>query len=100
VQTVSDVQTVNANLNLYELKADLYDDIAAYMAGTESSKYYHKMVPYTAVEYYGDFAGKFDSDGVGYGDWEKIYLCNGYNGMTPDKRGRIPVGTTQDIQYQ
>lgn len=58
----------------------------------DSGKYYTKMVPYTAVEYYGSLE-YFDSTGAGFGDWEKIYLCNGENN-TPDKRGRVPVGAT------
>ena len=36
----------------------------------------------------------FAFGGVGIGDWEKIYLCNGYNGLTPDLRGRSLIGTT------
>jgi microcystin-dependent protein len=71
--------------------ADLDALIAAYLASQPSStKQYSKMVPYTAVEYYGSL-GYFDATGAGLGDWEKIYLCNGLNG-TPDKRGRVPVG--------
>ena len=58
----------------------------------DSGKYYTKMVPNTAVEYYGSLE-YFDSTGAGFGDWEKIYLCNGENN-TPDKRGRVPVGAT------
>jgi microcystin-dependent protein len=58
----------------------------------DSGKYYTKMVPFTAVEYYGSLQ-YFDSTGAGIGNWEKIYLCNGDNG-TPDKRGRVPVGST------
>jgi microcystin-dependent protein len=52
------------------------------------------MVPYTAVEFYPTDAimGNFNN-GIGQGDWEKIYLCNGSNG-TPDKRGVVPVGAT------
>jgi microcystin-dependent protein len=52
----------------------------------------NKMVPYAAVEYYGPLT-YFDLTGAGTGDWEEIYLCNGNNG-TPDKRGRVAVGTT------
>ena len=51
------------------------------------------MIPYTVVEFYGNITGKFDATGAGLGEWEKIYLCNGNNG-TPDKRGRVSVGTT------
>lgn len=90
----SDLTTIAANFANYVLIADINTYIAAYLAaiGAET-KYYTKMVPYTAVEYYGDLSGKFDLTGAGYGDWENIYLCNGQNG-TPDKRGRIPVGAT------
>ena len=53
-----------------------------------------KMVPYAAYPFFGDTTGKFDSDGVGIvgTDWEKVYLCNGHLGLTPDMRGRVPVG--------
>jgi len=54
-----------------------------------------KMIPYTAVEYYGSLS-YFDVTGAGLGDWDKIYLCNGLNG-TPDKRGRVPVGAIQSV---
>jgi microcystin-dependent protein len=60
-----------------------------------TTKYYNRMIPYAVVEYYGPLAGNFDSTGAGIptGPWEKIYLCNGENN-TPDKRGRVGVGTT------
>lgn len=51
-----------------------------------------KMVPYVVYEYYGPLTG-FDIDGKGTGQWEDVYLCNGNYG-TPDKRGRVAVGTT------
>ena len=60
-----------------------------------SNLQYLKMVPYTAVEYYGDLS-VFDSTGKGIGDWVNIYLCNGNNG-TPDKRGRVAVGAIQNV---
>ena len=60
-----------------------------------SDRYYNRMVPYSVVEYYGSLSG-FDLNGVGSGQWEKIYLCNGLNG-TPDKRGRSPIGATQGV---
>jgi len=89
-----DVTALAANFINYVQIADINTYIAAYLAATNAStKHYTKMVPYTVVEYYGDLTGKFDLTGAGYGDWEKIYLCNGQNG-TPDKRGRIPVGAT------
>lgn len=86
---------INVDTNYVKL-ADLNSLIQAYIDSTNTStKYYNRMVPYTAVEYYGSLAGKFDGSGAGIvgTDWEKIYLCNGDNG-TPDKRGRVPVGAT------
>ena len=54
-----------------------------------------KMVPFSVVEYYGPL-NVFDATGAGTGEWEQVYLCNGNNG-TPDKRGRIAVGTTEEM---
>lgn len=73
--------------------ADINDYIAAYLASqATATRYYTRMVPYTATEYYGSLS-VFDATGAGLPDteWENIYLCNGLNG-TPDKRGRIGVG--------
>jgi microcystin-dependent protein len=52
-----------------------------------------KMLPYAAIAYFGDLAGKFDATGAGIGDWDKVYLCNGQHG-TPDLRGITLVGVT------
>lgn len=57
--------------------------------------YYTKMIPFTAVEYYGSLAN-FDATGAGLSQWVNIYLCNGLNG-TPDKRGRVPVGAISGV---
>jgi microcystin-dependent protein len=79
----------------YVKLSDLDALIQAYLDTTSgASEYYTKMVPYTAVEFYGTLTGKFDITGAGTGDWINIYLCNGQNG-TPDKRGRVPVGAIQ-----
>jgi len=87
----------------YVKLSELNSLIAAYLASAAiTDKYYTKMVPYTALEYYGQLSGfptmsdGFSPTGVGYGYWEKIYLCNGLNG-TPDKRGRVPVGVTNGM---
>lgn len=81
----------------YVLIDELDGYIAAYLAssGTGATKYYNRMIPYVVVEYYGPIPGNFDATGAGIatGPWEKIYLCNGQN-STPDKRGRVGVGTT------
>ena len=98
--------TVEANLAALALNvatnyvaiADINSYIAAYLAslnpgGNVPQK--TKMLPYTAVEYYGPLS-YFDSTGAGQGDWDRIFLCNGLNG-TPDKRGRVAVGAIQNI---
>ncbi len=93
VNTALTALSLNVSTNYVKL-SELNNLIAAYLSGgSTSTKLYHKMVPYTVVEFYGDITGKFDATGAGLGEWEKIYLCNGNNG-TPDKRGRVSVGTT------
>ena len=93
VDTALTALSLNVSTNYVKL-SELDDLIAAYVSGdSTATKLYNKMVPYTVVEFYGDLTGKFDATGAGLGDWEKIYLCNGNNG-TPDKRGRVSVGTT------
>ena len=71
--------------------------IAAYINGISvNTKMYSKMVPYVAYPYYGTDLTAFGVSGVGTvgSVWEKVYLCNGYNGLTPDLRGRILIGVT------
>ena len=93
VNTALTALSLNVSTNYVKL-SELNSLIAAYLSGGSTSiKLYNKMIPYTVVEFYGNLSGKFDSTGAGLGDWEKIYLCNGNNG-TPDKRGRVSVGTT------
>jgi len=93
VNTALSALSLNVSTNYVKL-SELNSLIASYLAGGSGSvKMYNKMIPYTVVEYYGNLTGKFDSTGAGLGEWEKIYLCNGNNG-TPDKRGRVSVGTT------
>lgn len=86
------VLALQSALSAYVRIVDIDTYIQDYLDSLGSTKHYLKMVPYTAVEYYGTLTGRFDITGAGLGDWEKIYLCNGQNG-TPDKRGRIGVGT-------
>ena len=75
----------------YVKLSDLNDLIDIHLQDS-STLVKNKMIPYVAVEYYGSLS-YFDMTGAGTGDWINIYLCNGNNG-TPDKRGRVPVGTT------
>jgi microcystin-dependent protein len=93
---------VDVDTNYVKL-ADLNSLIAAYLGGIGAgTKQYLRMVPYTVVEYYGPLANYpttsdgFNGSGVGFGAWEKVYLCNGLNG-TPDKRGRVAVGVTNGV---
>jgi len=82
----------------YVKLADLNSLIAAYISGIGGSiQNYTKMVPYTAMEYYGPLSN-FDGTGAGISalGWDKIYLCNGLND-TPDKRGRVAVGAILDV---
>jgi hypothetical protein len=104
--TITKLCEVDANLALLALDvdtnyvklADLNGLIAAYLASiSPGTQQYLKMVPYTAVEYYGPLSN-FDAGGkglVGLG-WDKIYLCNGQPG-TPDKRGRVGVGAIAGV---
>jgi microcystin-dependent protein len=94
------VTALQAALSQYVKIADLDGYIQDYLDTIAITAMYNKMVPYVAVEYYGPVSGYptgsdgFDINGVGYGAWEQVYLCNGYNGLTPDKKGRIPIGCT------
>lgn len=74
----------------YVAIADINNYISAYLTSVGDSLVSSKMVPYTAVEYYGPLSN-FDASGAGIGNWVDVYLCNGLNG-TPDKRGRVGVG--------
>jgi microcystin-dependent protein len=83
---------LDVSTNYVEL-ADLNTLIQAYLnSNVPSNLNSNKMVPYIAYEYYGPLTS-FDATGAGSGVWENVYLCNGNNG-TPDKRGRVAVGTT------
>lgn len=81
----------------YVAIADINTYIADYLSGQAggSNLQKDKMIPYTVMEYYGPLS-YFDATGAGTGDWVEIYLCNG-NNNTPDKRGRIAVGTTSGM---
>lgn len=95
VTTDLDALELDVSTN-YVLAADINTYIANYISGvTTGTEHKLKMIPYTVMEYYGSLT-YFDATGAGTGDWEDIYLCNGNNG-TPDKRGRIPVGSTSGM---
>jgi microcystin-dependent protein len=88
---------VDVDTNYVKL-ADLDALIQAYLNSiTPTLQQNAKMVPFTAVEYYGPLSN-FDGSGAGIAGlgWDKIYICNGSNG-TPDKRGRVGVGVTTGV---
>ena len=70
--------------------------IAAYLNASASDLVNAKMIPFVALEFYGDLIGKFDASGAGIGAWKDINLCNG-NNNTPDKRGRVAVCAITDM---
>jgi len=101
VTTDLDALELNVATN-YVLISDIDQYIENYITNNSPSitAQRDKMVPFTVVEYYGPLT-VFDASGaglpdVGGVDWSQIYLCNGDNG-TPDKRGRIAVGTTSGM---
>ena len=84
--------TIDVDTNYVKL-VDLNALIQAYLDSIAPSNLYkNNMVPYVAYEYYGSLAG-FDITGAGSGLFIDVFLCNGSN-ATPDKRGRVAVGTT------
>jgi microcystin-dependent protein len=88
---------VDVDTNYVKL-ADLDALIQAYLNSIAPiAQQYVKMVPFTAVEYYGTLSN-FDAGGAGIAalGWDKIYLCNGQPG-TPDKRGRVGVGVVSGV---
>lgn len=83
---------INVNNNFVKV-ADIDNYIETYLTSIGTTSLVKaKMIPYVAMEYYGPLTN-FDVTGAGTGDWIDVYLCNGNNG-TPDKRGRVAVGTT------
>ena len=94
VETNLAALTINVATN-YVALADLDALIVAYLASqSPGTNYSVNMVPFVAYEYYGSLIGFDPVTGVGSGVWVNVYICNGYNGLTPDKRGRVAVGAT------
>jgi microcystin-dependent protein len=92
--TATDLAALEIEVDTNYVKlADLNSLIQAYLNSIAPSNLYkNRMVPNVAYEYYGSLTG-FDITGAGTGQFIDVYLCNGDNG-TPDKRGRVAVGTT------
>ena len=91
---ISKLCDVALDLSTYYVRTDEIDGyIEAYIEQNNNfSLYKNRMVPYTAVPYYGTLSN-FDGTGAGSGVWVDVYLCNGQN-FTPDLRGRTLVGST------
>jgi microcystin-dependent protein len=91
--------TLNLSTNYSSNGTELDNYIDNYLATNSptSNLISNRMVPYAVVEYYGPTT-YFNGSGVGQGDWDKIYLCNGLNG-TPDKRGVVGVGATNGAMF-
>jgi microcystin-dependent protein len=93
----SDLATLAVDVSEQYIRIDQINDyIAAYLNANTSNLVNAKMIPYVALEFYGDLIGKFDFTGAGIGAWKDINLCNGNNG-TPDKRGRVAVCAIVDM---
>ena len=92
--TATDLTALEVDVDTNYVKlTDLNALIQAYLDSIAPSNLYkNNMVPYIAYEYYGSLTG-FDVTGAGSGQFIDVFLCNGSNG-TPDKRGRVAVGTT------
>jgi microcystin-dependent protein len=92
--TATDLAALEIDVDTNYVKlADLNALIQAYLNSIAPSNLYkNNMVPNVAYEYYGSITG-FDITGAGTGQFIDVFLCNGSNG-TPDKRGRVAVGTT------
>jgi microcystin-dependent protein len=106
ISKLCDVDTslseVILSLTTYVTAANVNSYIAAYISSDPTqSLISNRMVPYSAVPYFGPLSGpnspNFDSTGAGTGNWDKIYLCNGLNANVPDLRGRVLVGVTTGI---
>jgi len=75
---------------------DVNTYIANYLATDPSQQLVsNSMTPFSITGYAGPLSN-FDASGAGIGDWNRIFLCNGFNG-TPDLRGRVLVGTTSGM---
>lgn len=93
--------TVNAFPSTYVKLSDLTSLVTTIVNNINNSggvsQQSTKLVPYTAVAYFGPLSN-FDSSGIGIVSlgFNRIFICNGSNG-TPDMRGRTVVGAIRNI---
>lgn len=94
--TITSIPTTYVRLSdLTNLVTQIFNEINT--GGDTIVQNYTKMVPYTAMPYFGPLSN-FDASGIGVASlgFEKIYMCNGANG-TPDLRGRAVVGAIKNV---
>jgi microcystin-dependent protein len=96
-QVQVDLATLSLDVSTNYIRIDQINNyIAAYLNASVSDLVNAKMIPFVALEFYGDLIGKFDATGAGIGIWKDVNLCNG-NNNTPDKRGRVAVCAITDM---
>lgn len=93
----TDVAAIKAD---YVKNSELCTKVNACLSATTSQEY-TKMPKYVAVPYHGPLT-VFDSQGRGLSGfgYDKIYICNGQTVgtfVTPDYRGRSPIGVNSGI---
>lgn len=94
--------TVNAFPSTYVRNSDLTNLVTTIVnningGGGTVSQFNSRMVPFTAMPYFGPLSN-FDSSGGGISSlgFSRVFVCNGLNG-TPDLRGRVPVGAIRNV---
>lgn len=93
------VTSINTNYVTTETVCSLVQDCIG--DSVETTQEYAKMPKYVALPYHGPLT-VFDSQGVGLesAGYDKIYICNGQTVgvfVTPDYRGRSPIGVNQGL---
>lgn len=87
--------------NDYVKDSDLCAKVELCIAGSASTQYSSRMVPFVAYPYHGSLSN-FDANGTGLtaNGFEKVYLCVGQTisaFVLPDYRGRSPVGANTGV---
>lgn len=85
----------------YVKNTELCAKVAVCIAGSTSTQFNTRMVPYVAYPYHGPLAN-FDAGGTGIlaNNFDKIYLCVGQtigSFALPDYRGRSPIGANTGV---
>jgi len=93
------VTTISGNYVTTESICELVEDCVG--DSDISSQEYSRMPKYVALPYHGPL-NVFDSEGKGISSagYDKVYICNGQvvgTFVTPDYRGRSPLGVNQGL---